>query len=69
MYAILSDPSRGSGGCAQGSGIAPRILEKNVKIYPTFYEKSFKEGSLKQNIEKRALLPFSLSLLRYWRGK
>ena len=29
-----------------------------MKIYPTFYKKSFKKGTLKPKIEKRALLHF-----------
>ena len=45
---------RGRGGRSEGFGIAPR--EYNVKIYPTFYEKSFKRGTLKPKIEERALL-------------
>ena len=46
---------RGRGGCSEGFGIAPRVY--NVKMYPTFYEKSFKKGTLKPKIEKRAMLP------------
>ena len=40
--------TKGGGGCSQGFGVAPRFLELNVKIYPTFSEKSFKKGTLKQ---------------------
>ena len=37
---------------------APRILEENVKFYPTFHEKSFIKGTLKQTIEKGLCYPF-----------
>ena len=45
------------GGCSQGFGIAPRVLEYNVKIYPNFYEKSFIKGTLKPKIEKGLCYP------------
>jgi len=45
--------------CSQDFGVlpgfwsAPRILELNVKIYPTFFEKAFIKGSLTPKIKKR----------------
>ena len=41
---------------------APRVLKYHVKIYPTFYEKSFKKETLKPT-------PFLLSLFRYLQKK
>ena len=49
--------------CCQDFGVAPRVLEENVKIYLTFYEKSFIKGTLKPKIEKRALLLLFYCLL------
>ena len=50
-------------GFNEGGVAALRVLEENVKIYLTFYEKSFIKGTLKPKIEKRALLLLFYCLL------
>jgi len=49
--------------CSQGFGIAPRALELlpgfMSKMYPAFYEKSFKKGFDKMDF----VTPFLLSVL------
>ena len=40
-----------------------------MKFYPTFYEKSFKKGTVKPKIEKKVCYPFLLSLFRFLQGK
>ena len=55
-FSIIFEASKGCG-CSQGFGIAPRVLEYNVKIYPNFYEKSFIKGTLKPKIEKGLCYP------------
>ena len=41
--------------CSQDFEDASGVLEYNVKIYPTCYEKSFKKATLKPKIENRTL--------------
>jgi len=55
--------------CSQDFGVATRVLEYNVKIYPTCYEKSFKKGTLKPKTKNSFATPFLLSLFKYLRGR
>ena len=54
---------------SQDFGVAPRVLKENLKIYPSFYEKSFIKGTLKPKIEKELCYPFFTVFLQIFKEK